>query len=264
MKKTILAGAALLVVNLLTAQQKEGKVVYERTIQMQIQIADNDQVAHMLPKTRTDKFELNFANNKSLWKHAEEEIENNDISGNGMQIKVMTPGQDDIVFNDFDASRKTEQRSMFDKKFIIEDSIKKLNWKITGETKTIAGHLCQQATAQRVSMSMRMNINNGVMERKEVTDTSNIVAWFTTDIPVPAGPEFQGQLPGLVLALDINNGKMVYVATEVKEKADIASIKAPTKGEKVTLEEFRKKTAKMMEEMQQNQGPGGQHIQIRQ
>lgn len=35
---------------------------------------------------------------------------------------------------------------------------------------------------------MMMNMDNGVMERKEVDDTANIVAWFATDIPVSAGP----------------------------------------------------------------------------
>ena len=69
MRKVLLASAAILFVNILTAQQKEGRVIYERTIQMEIQINDNDQVSQMLPKTRTDKFELTFGNNQSIWKH---------------------------------------------------------------------------------------------------------------------------------------------------------------------------------------------------
>ena len=49
---------------------------------------------------------------------------------------------------------------------------------------------------------MMMTMDNGKMERKEIDDTSIIVAWFTTDIPVSAGPEVQGQLPGLILGLE--------------------------------------------------------------
>jgi GLPGLI family protein len=151
---------------------------------------------------------------------------------------------------------------MFDKKFIVADSIKKLSWKITGQTKTILGHVCQQAIAQRFGKRTSMNMDNGKMERKEMNDTTNMVAWFTTDIPVPAGPEVQGQLPGLILALDMNDGRMVYQALEVSAKVNLASIKEPVKGKKVTPEEFRTETQKMMEEMQKNQGGGNRTFRV--
>jgi GLPGLI family protein len=99
------------------------------------------------------------------------------------------------------------------------------------------------------------------MERKEVRDTSNIIAWFTSEIPVSAGPEVAGQLPGLILEVDVNNGRMVYVAKEITLKADIASIKPPTKGKKVTRDEFRAETNKMMAEMQKN-NQGNRKIMI--
>src|SRR6185369_11803521 len=194
MKKILLAVPALLMLTILQAQQKQGKVVYERTAQMNIQINDNDEIARMLPKTRTDKFELSFGNNQSLWVHSDEEPDN-DFGGGGMQIKMMAPGQNDIVFYDFGAAKRVEQREMFDKKFIIEDSVRKLTWKMSDETQTILGHLCRKATTQRISPSMRMTMENGKMERKEVSDTTPIVAWFTTDIPISGGPEVQGQLP---------------------------------------------------------------------
>jgi len=89
------------------------------------------------------------------------------------------------------------------------------------------------------------------------------VAWFTTDMPVPAGPEVQGQLPGLILALDMNNGRMVYKAVEISAKAEVASIKEPTKGKKVTPVEFSEERNKMMDEMQKNNQGGGNRIIIR-
>jgi len=261
MRKILLACGAILFMNLLYAQQNEGKVVYERTMQIQIHINDNDAISQMLPKTRTDKFELTFGNNLSLWKHAEEEIENTEFSGDGMQINMVGPGQNDIVFHDFNKARRVDQREMFDKKFIVEDSIRKLNWKLTGETQSILGHVCQKAITQRIGRRMQMSMDNGKMERKEITDTSTIVAWFTTDIPVPAGPEVQGQLPGLILALDMNDGRMVYKAIEISPKFDLASVKEPTKGKKVTPEEFTSERNKMMEEMQKNmQGSGNRFI----
>ncbi len=251
--------------NLLYSQQKEGMVVYERTMQMQPHIDDdNDAVAQMLPKTRTDKFELTFVNNQSLWKHTEEETENTEFGGDGMQLSIVGPGQNDIVFHDFNKGRRVEQREMFDKKFIVEDSIRKLNWKLAGETQTILGHVCQKATAQRIGKRMQMTMDNGKMERKEIDDTTAIIAWFTTDIPVSAGPDLQGQLPGLILALDMNDGRLVYKAVEISPKTDLASIKEPTKGKKVTPDEFTSERNKMMDEMQRNhQGNGGNRIIIR-
>jgi len=265
MKKFFLALPALLLLTMLQAQQKQGKVVYERTAQLNIRINDNDEISNMLPKTRTDKFELTFGNNQSLWIHSDEEMDNDfGGGGGGMQIKMMAPGQNDIVFHDFNAAKKVEQREMLDKKFIIEDSIRKLSWKMSDETKTILGHVCRKATTYRYGSRMQMTMENGKMERKEVNDTTPIVAWFTTDIPVSAGPEVQGQLPGLILALDMNDGKVVYKATDISEKVDLASIKAPTKGKKVTTEEFKTETAKMMDEMQKNmQGNGGNRVFIR-
>ena len=96
------------------------------------------------------------------------------------------------------------------------------------------------------------------MERKEVTDTAIIVAWFATDIPVAAGPsEYQGQLPGLILEMDISNGRQVFKAIEVKEKAETALIKEPTGKKTYTSEEFRKERDKMLQEqMKHNGGPG--------
>jgi GLPGLI family protein len=262
MKRIGLFILACLPVLTIMAQQKEGTIIYERTMQMQIHINDNDQMAQMLPKTRTDKFELNFGNNQSLWKHVDEDNSADELNNGGMQIRMVGPGQDDITFCNFDAARKVEQRSMFDKKFLIADSIRKLNWKLTGQTKTILGHNCQQALAQRFGKRMTMNMDNGKMERKELNDTSNIVAWFTSDIAVSAGPEFPGQLPGLILALDINEGRMVYLATEISPKVNIAAIKEPVKGKKVTAEEFKAETQKMMDEMQKNMGGGNRTIRI--
>ncbi len=262
MRKILSAVICILFLQTILAQQKEGIVIYERVMQMQIHINDNDQMAQMMPKSRTDKFELSFGNNQSLWKHVDEENGADEMNNGGMQIKMIGPGQDDIIFCNFDAARKIEQRSMFDKKFIVADSIKKLNWKITGETKTILGHVCQQAIAQRYGKRTMMNMDNGKVERKEMNDTSNIIAWFTSDIPVPAGPEVQGQLPGLILALDMNNGRMVYKALEISPKVNLASIKEPAKGKKVTPEEFRTETEKMMDEMQKNQGAGNRTIRI--
>jgi len=255
MKKILIAACAFLTASISQGQMKEGKVVYERVQQMQIHINNGDG-ENVIPNTRKDKFELTFGNNQSIWKQGEREME--DDGGGGMRIMMFNGGSDDMLFNDFTTGKRTEQREFFDKKFIIDDSVRSLKWKMTGETKTILNHNCMKATATQTSSRMQMQVENGKMERKQVTDTSVVTAWFASDIPVPAGPaEYQGQLPGLVLEIDVANGRQTYKATEISAKADLATIKAPTGKKHYTREEFGTEVNKMMAEMQRNNGGSG-------
>ena len=264
MKKVLIAGFVLLTATMIQAQQKEGKVTYVRVSQIQIRINNgNEEMENMLPKTRTENFELTFGNKQSIWKQAEKEAEDDGGAGGGMQIRMFTGSTDDMMYNNFETGKKTEQREIFDKKFIIDDSIRPLKWKMTGETKTILNHNCVKATATQTSSRMQMIMDNGKMERKQVEDTSNIIAWFATDIPVSAGPaEYQGQLPGLILEMDVANGRQTFKAIEISAKADLASIKEPTGKKHYTRDEFRKEVDKMMGEMQQNNG-GNMQFRVR-
>ena len=272
MKKYLLAsvfGGLCLVTVSVEAQQKTGTIIYERTSKIQFSFSDThgNDMAQQMPKTRTDKFELTFGNNQSLWKSAEEEDNGTtDISGGdggGMQIRMVVAGNNDVLYNNFDTGKKVEKRELFDKTFIIDDTISKLKWKMTGETKTILSLPCMKATAQSIRTRTMMNMDNGKMERKEIQDTSSIVAWFTTSIPVSAGPaEYQGQLPGLILEMDIKDGTQTFKATSIAEKADLAIIKEPGGKKHYTPEEFKKERDKMMKEMEQNNQGGNRTIRI--
>ena len=264
MKKILIAGCAVFSVTLVPAQQKEGKVTYERVSQMQghININGMDQI---MPQSRKDNFELTFGNNQSLWKAAEQENndENTAGGGEGVQIHMIVAGSNDVLFTNFETGKKTEKREFLDKTFIIDDSVRPMKWKMTGETKTILNMPCMKATATNISTRTTMNIDNGKMERKEIQDTANIVAWFTSGIPVSAGPaEYQGQLPGLILEMDIHDGRQVFKATGITEKADLAIIKEPTGKKHYTPEEFTKERNKMMEEMQKNNQGGNRVIRM--
>lgn len=264
MKKILIAGLAVISVSLVQAQQKQGKVTYERVSQFRARFNING-VENDMPQTRKDNFELTFGNNQSIWKAAEKPAEEDHGGGEGgMQIRMVVAGADDAVYNNFETGKKVEKRELFDKTFIVDDSIRSITkWKMTGETKAILGFNCMKATATNISKQTRMMMNDGKMERQEVEDTANIVAWFSTSIPVSAGPaEYQGQLPGLILELDVNNGRQLYKATSVSEKADLAIIKEPTGKKHYTPDEFKKEREKMMKEMQQNMQNGNRQIRI--
>lgn len=267
MKKMIMFGCAVMLTYFVSAQQKQGKIIYERTVQMQVRFQGmNEEMERMIPRSRTDMFELSFGNNQSLWKQLPQQNEDEafgDAGGGGMQIRMVVAGSNDVLYTNFETGKRVEQRELFDKNFIVDDSIRPLKWKMTGETKMILNHNCIKATAEQINKRMQMNINDGKMERKEVTDTSVIVAWVATDIPVSAGPaEYQGQLPGTILEMDVANGRQVFKAVEIKEKADFASIKEPSGKKRYTQAEFLKERDKMMEEMQRNNMGGGRQIRI--
>ena len=266
MKRIFSVCCALIAMLITNGQQKQGQVTYERTVQMQVSFAGmNDEMQRMIPKSRTDKFELIFGNNQSLWKSAEQEEEDIVHGGDegGVQIRMVGQGTNDVIHNNFDSRKRVEQREIMDKKFIIDDSIPVMKWKMTGETKSILNHTCMKATTTQITPRMQTTIDNGKMERKEVIDTSYIVAWFANDIPVPAGPsEFQGQLPGLILEMDIANGRQTFKAISINEKADLALLKEPTGKKRYSPEEFRKERDKMFEEMQRNRGGPGRVIRM--
>jgi len=267
MKKFLLAaafgGLCLLTISV-QAQQTVGKITYDRTSQMQFSFSGMaGGMDQQMPKTRTDKFELSFGNNQSLWKQAESENGDDGVftsNTGGAQIRMIVAGNDDVLYNNFETRKKVEKRELFDKTFVIDDTISKLKWKMTGETKTILDMPCMKATTQSIRTRMTMNMDNGKMERKETQDTSNVIAWFTTSIPVSTGPaEYQGQLPGAILEMDIKDGTQIFKATGISEKVDLASIKEPTGKKHYTPEEFKKEREKMMEEMNRN-NQGGQRV----
>jgi GLPGLI family protein len=171
----------------------------------------------------------------------------------GVQIRFGGGGVDDFTWHSFAEGRKVDQQEFATKQYLVSDSVKKLNWKLTGESKTILGYACQQAVATRIGKRMEMSMDNGKMNRKEVPDTNRIVAWFAPAVPVPAGPDLQGQLPGLILEL-VMGESTTYKAIEISPKVDVAVIKEPKKGKKVTQAEFDKERDKLMEEMQKNGG----------
>lgn len=237
------------------AQMKEGRIVYERTFQLPVRNFNLDpEIASQIPKTRVDQFELLFSSSQTLWQFlpsATNESDAQDFQGSGTVIRFAS-GSNDIIFCDFDKAISVDQREIFDRSYLITDSIRKLQWKLTDETKTIMDHTVRKAILSRISTSMRMSMENGEMKRTAVPDTATIIAWFTTEIPVPGGPQYQGQLPGMILELDINNGQTVYKAIEISTKVNTKKIKAPKDGKKLTADEFTKEREKIMEEMRSN------------
>jgi GLPGLI family protein len=212
----------------LMAQQAEGKIIFEEKIDVHRRLPkENEQMRAMIPQFRTNKFELLYADNKSLYRKVEEEADLSEQPQHGGGMVMRFGGADNIFYKDLTTQKTVEKRDLMEKEFLVEDSIKNLNWKLAeGETKTILGYVCKKATAKT--------------ERG-----NNLIAWYADDISISSGPgQFSG-LPGMILALDMNEGEIIYTAIE-KATVKKSEIKAPAKGKKVTPDEFAKIRKELM------------------
>ena len=250
-----------------TAQLKEGVITYERKINMHKRIQDEEMKA-MMPEFRVSKHLLLFSDSTSIYKAVPEDESPDPFdggNGGGMRMAFKMPGDGGEIYKNYTTGVQIEQTEIFSKTFLINDSIKKQSWKLTGETQKVLGHNCFKATAkQTMKMAGGMfrrrgnetdTAGNKPPELKEVT--VDLAAWFAEDIISPVGPENNGGLPGAILMLDVNNGETLFTATEIKPTVNKKDIKQPTKGKKVTREEYRT----TIKEMMQNFGPpgGGRH-----
>ncbi|MCK5652633.1 MAG: GLPGLI family protein, partial [Gemmatimonadetes bacterium] len=130
-----------------------------------------------------------------------------------------------------------ETRELMTRKFLITGTRPAYEWRLTGEQSELLGYVVHKATA--------------------VHDSSHIEAWFTPEIPVSAGPGLFGGLPGMILALSVDDGQTVYSATEVKlDPVDAAVIKAPEDGEEVSPEEYEEIVAEKLEEIRMRRRRG--------
>ena len=246
-------------------QVKEGKIIYDRTMQMPSRIFANldPEVAAKIPKSRTEQYELLFGNGQSLYQFlptASNEESGATFGGGGMIIR-MSGGGNDIIYHNFEKAQKVEQRELMDRNYVITDSIRAGEWKLTDETRKILNYTARKAIGKRISQRRQMSMENGEMKTQIIPDTAVVVAWFTTEIPVPVGPEMQGQLPGAILELDINNGEVVYKAIEFSPKVNVSKIKEPKDGKKMSQAEFALERDKVMEEMRKNM-PAGRTMRI--
>jgi len=243
------------------AQMKEGKVVYERTMQFGMRVGGANAPGGNEPRSRTNRFELHFTPAKQLWEELPDMDEAADAaSGEGGMVR-MRFGGDELVYTNLETGISTSKQELASKNYIVTDTVRKLAWKLSEESKEVLGLKARKATATRIGTRMMMTMENGEMKRASLPDTTTITAWFTPEVPVAAGPELSGQLPGLILELELNRGRVVYKAIEITSKVNVTNIKEPKGGKAITAADFAQERNKVFEEMRRN-GPPGRRMQV--
>jgi GLPGLI family protein len=245
----------------LFAQKKGGKVVYERTTQFGMRMGGVEPLANA-PRSRTDRFELSFVAGKQLWEELPNMDEPNEATGgDGGGMMRMRFGSDELIYTNLENSISVSRQELASKNYIVTDTVRKLVWKLSDESKEILGLKARKATATRIGTRMMMAMENGEMKRTQMADTTTITAWFTPEVPVAAGPELSGQLPGLILELELNRGRVLYKAVEISPKINVANIKEPKGGKSITAVEFAQERNRVFAEMRRN-GPPGRRMQV--
>lgn len=210
-------------------QQKKGEIVYLRSVTMIPRLNSGNTT----PVIRQNKFNLSFGDDKTLWK----------------QLPDTTAGsadRNDQIYIDHKKNEIVELRTLADKSFIISDNSFCSGWNVTDETKTILGYKCSKATGNRIVNRTSIRMVDGQPQRKDVTDTMKLEAWFTKELPASLGPDLYNKLPGTILELNINGNRITFQAVKIEKEMDMAKIKLPQGQKTVTDAEFNNEAQQAM------------------
>lgn len=232
-------------VNVLTAQTAtEGVINYEVKINMHRRLPkEREEMKAMIPEFRTEKQQLFFNANESLYKRVEEDSEDemSPSGGRGMVIRMQAPKSE--VYLDNATQTRTLKQEFMGKEYLIQDTLKVSPWKFGTEIKEIQGYECKQAF---------------YTDETRPDQKMEITAWYTDKIRSFLGPERFQSLPGTILAVDINNGERVLVAKSIEFRPlKKNEMKQTSGGTKTTQAAYR---AMVDEQMKKMGGSGGMII----
>lgn len=246
MKNMLLIISALMSVLVAGAQEKNtGTVIYEQVSKMEFKLeGEAAQFANMMPKERKSKKVLVFSPDAALYENSKSETEEDmSMQSDGGNVMIRMTEPENKVYTDIKSKKQIEQQEFMTRIFLIEGAMA-CQWKLTGNQKMILDFPCQEAVL--------------------VDANKKVVAWFTPAIPVSAGPSNYGGLPGLILAVDSEEGKLTISASSVDFSALADNVLVePKKGKKTTREEFNKINEEKMKEMGAEHGKDGHQMMIR-
>ena len=225
------------------SQITEGTVVYQQTTKLEIHLeGDASQFSDMLPKEQTSQKVLYFNSEAAMYENYHDKEDDggaaNITQSEGVMIQMKMVEPDNKTYTDLKRNTQIEQREFMSRMFLISKKQSDQEWKFTGNTKRILDYNCMEAWYTN-------------------EDDEKVLAWFTPEIPIPAGPGKLGGLPGLILAVDVDNGERIITATSVTGTApDKEHFKKPKKGKKVSDDEYQAIVDEKMKEMGAEGGSG--------
>ena len=144
------------------------------------------------PQFWVDSFQLIFINDSTLY----QPIGNISPFLHGTGVPMADKNR---VFSSLSTNQFFAEKNAYNESRIIQDSLVKIRWKLTDETRDIGGFECRRA--------------NGL-----VYDSIYIVAFYTDAIMTKGGPEGFHGLPGMILGLALPHYHITYFATRIDPK----------------------------------------------
>lgn len=211
----------------LGAQVAGGTVKYKHTTYFEFENMPAD-----MPKSQESFMRLLFNNNESLYeKDPDVVVDNTENENVPRMFRRMRDRSNRILYKNLEKEAVSEQIGFFGKDFLVSDSIAAIRWKVSaGEQKVILGYTCMKATFK--------------------DSTTNMVVFFTPQIPLRFGPDKYGNLPGLIL--EVQSAQTHIIATEIK--TETPQITAPSKGDKMSRKEFNVLREEKMKEQREMWG----------
>lgn len=277
----------------LYAQSFNGQAIYESKTSVDFNFGGRDMppaqkkmIEERMKSAFEKTFVLNFDRTSSTYK--EKQKLEQPVGQGGFRFSMMGGGGDDLYYKNIQEQRYSNSTETFGKLFLVQDSLKKLDWKLSGETKKIGNYTCYKATAVRKADPNRMRFGppprreqNDAQVAKDSTKTKTtslfdqmeapkdieVTAWYTMEIPISQGPAHYWGLPGLIL--EIQDDRTTLLCSKIVLNPEEAEeIEEPTKGKKLAQAEFDDIIQKKMKEMQErfragNRGGDGNRIMIR-
>lgn len=125
-------------------------------------------------------------------------------------------GEGNVVYNDYASGQTITKKPVAEETFLLTDSLIKIRWKLTNDTRTVAGYDCRKAIGF-------------------IDDTLAVFAFYTDEILPTGGPESLHGLPGMILGLGVPRLHITWFATRVEtNNVPLAAVKPETKGKKTT------------------------------
>lgn len=171
---------------------RSGEIVFEKRTNLEKRYEGSDRAGgrnnDWIKKPKTDEYILYFTDSSSLFLPVLPEIGDEDREWSTMK---------NTTYQNLNSNHLEREFSYFGSKIYMRDSLKKREWIITENRRTIAGHETKQA----------LWIAN---------DSTKIYAWYSEQIRPSVGPESFNGLPGAILGLALEDGGVVYFAKEIK------------------------------------------------
>ncbi len=160
-----------------------------------------------ISKLSTSYYQLTFNNGKGIYLFNRKEEKAKSLFGNDA-------GEEAIWYSDYENEKFIQQKNIFGDTYILSDSLLTIDWKMTNESRNIAGFNCRKAV--------------GVL-----FDSVYVFAFYTDEIMVSGGPMGIHGLPGMILGITIPRMYSSWVANKIiVNGVNYAIIVPPGKGKK--------------------------------